>query len=63
MIYNDTLNDYGKIYNSCTIYIVLFAIFLITVISVSSIFIFFHWYLKKDNTCVKFNINTQTAIY
>ena len=29
----------------------------------SSAFIYFHWYLRKDNICVKFNTNTQTTIY
>ena len=43
MIYN----DYGNVCNSCTIYIVLFVIFLITSISISGAFIYFHWYLKK----------------
>ena len=38
MIYN----DYGEVCNSCTIYIVLFVIFLIISISISSAFIYFH---------------------
>ena len=41
------LNDYGNICNSCTIYIVLFVIFLIISISISSAFIYFHWCLKR----------------
>ena len=41
------LNDYKEICNSCTIYIVLFIIFHIISISISSVFICFHWYLKK----------------
>ena len=45
MIYNKTVNV--KVYNSCTIYIVLFVIFLIISISISSVFIYFHSYLKK----------------
>ena len=52
MIYNGTLNaiplsNHGKVCNSCRIYIVLFAIFSIISVSISSIFIYFHWYLKK----------------
>ena len=43
MIYN----DYRNVCNSCTIYIVLFAILLIISISISSALIYFHWYLKK----------------
>ena len=50
MIYNATLNDYGKVCNSCTIYRALLVIFFIISISISSAFIYFHWCLKKDNT-------------
>ena len=35
---------------SCTLYIVLFAIFLVTSTIISSAFIYFHWYLKKNIT-------------
>ena len=48
------LNDYGNAWNSCTIYIVLFVIFLIISISISSSFVYFHWYLKN---------NGETTIY
>ena len=51
---------YKKVSNSCTIYIVLFAVFLITSI-LSSVFIYFHWYLKKD-VCIKFHLDIQTTI-
>ena len=47
MIYNGTLNNYGNVCNPCTIYIVLFIIFLMISISSSSVFIYFHCYLKK----------------
>ena len=57
------LNDYKKLCGSCTLYIVLFAIFFITSIYISSVFIYFHWYLKKDNFSAKFNPSTQTTIY
>ena len=48
MIYNITLNaillnNYRKICNSCTVYIALSAIFFIISISISSVFIYFHW--------------------
>ena len=36
------LNVYKKVFNSCTIYIVLFAVFFITIICISSVFIYFH---------------------
>ena len=39
MIYNGTLNDYGKIWNSCAEYIVLLVIFFIISITISSVFI------------------------
>ena len=42
MIYNKTLNDYEKVCNYCTIYIVIFVIFFIISISISSAFIHFH---------------------
>ena len=38
------LNDYGNVCNSCTIYIVLFGIFLIISTIISSAFVDFHWY-------------------
>ena len=73
MIYNENLdatlsiaillNDYKKVCNSCTIYIVLFAIFFITTICISGVFIYFHWYLKKDNARVKFSPVIQPTIY
>ena len=52
MIYNGTipLNDYGKISNSCTVYIVLLVMFLVVSISISSVFIYFYWYLKRRYT-------------
>ena len=71
MLYNETLNAIllitillnTKACNSPTIYKVLFAIFFITSIRISSAFIYFYWHLKKDNVRVKFNSNTQTTIY
>ena len=49
MIYNATLNDYEKICNSGTVYIVLlYCIFFI--ISITSDFIYFYWYLKTRYT-------------
>ena len=46
MLHNETLvvipmNDYKKVCNSCPIYIVLFAVFFITRIYISSVFIYF----------------------
>ena len=64
MLYNETLNAiplneillnvYKNVCNSCMVYIVLFVIFLITSICICSVFIYFHWYLKKDNISTNF---------
>ena len=50
MIYNGTINDYEKVCNFCTIYIVLFIIAFLIIIGISSIFIYLHWYLKGSDT-------------
>ena len=63
-ICNSTLNDYGKIYNSCAIYKLLLVIDFSIIISISIVFIYFHCYLKKYNTDVysNTNVNTETLI-
>ena len=74
MIYNETLNALSSDCKCgyCRVYIVLFAVFLTTRIIISSVFIYFHWYLKesndqlylkKDNVRIEFNPITQTTIY
>ena len=72
MLYNETLdvislnaiplNVYKKVRGSCTLYIVPFAVFFITSICISSVFIYFHWYFKKENIRIKFYPCTQTTI-
>ena len=63
-LYSNEINDYEKICNSCRVFIVLFIIFFIQSISISSAFIYFHWYLKKSNTGVtNFNPSTETVMY
>ena len=55
MIHNSTLNEYEKICSSCEscgrssciIYMILFVIFFIISINISSVFIYFNWYLKR----------------
>ena len=42
IIYNSTLNDYKS--SSCALYIVLFVVFVVTNIVISSVFIYFYWY-------------------
>ena len=65
MIYDRTfnavpLNDYKKVFNSCKLYIVLFVIFLIISTIISSVFIYFHWHLKRSNN--EFN-SIETKFY
>ena len=55
-----THNDYK---NSYTIYIVLFVIAFLIIISISSVFIYFHWYLKSDTNITNINPGTETIIY
>ena len=45
--------------SSCTPYIMLFAILFTINIGIGSCFLYFHWYLKEDVTCVKFGTRTQ----
>ena len=47
IIYNGTLNYYGKICKYCTVYIILLVIFFIVCINISIVFVYFHWYLKR----------------
>ena len=63
MIYNKTLNGYGKVCNSCTIYIVLFVTAFLIIIVISSAFIYFYWYLKSDTNITNVNPGTETVIY
>ena len=56
-----THNDYENMYNSCTIYIVFFVMMFLIIIGISSVFIYFYWYLKKSNTNIT-NINPETII-
>ena len=55
LIYNETLNaiplnDYKKMCSSCTLYIVLFVVFLVTTTVISKVFIYFYLYSKKNFT-------------
>ena len=64
MIYNETLNDYEKVCNSCTVYIVLFIIALLIIIGINSLYFYFLWYLKKTDINVTNIIpKTETLIY
>ena len=48
--------------SSCTLYIVLYSIFFTINVGIGSYFLYFHCYLKKDITCVKFGTHTQITI-
>ena len=43
--------------NSCTLYIVLFSILFTINVGIGTYFVYFHWYLKKDDTLI------ETTIY
>ena len=47
-LHSNEINDYEKICNSCSVYTVLLVIFFTLSISISGIFIYFHWYLKNS---------------
>ena len=47
-LHSNEMNDYEKICSSCSVCIVLLAIFFMLSISFSNIFIYFHWYSKKE---------------
>ena len=56
-------NDHENVYNSCTIYIVIFVTASLIIIGISSEFFHFHWHLKESNTNIaSINANTETII-
>ena len=57
------MNDHKKVCNSCAIYIVLFVIALLIIIGITSVFIYFYWYLKRDTSITNINTGTETVIY
>ena len=64
MIYNGTLSDCENVCNSCTGYIILIVIAFLISIDISSAFIYFHCYLKKNNTgVININPGTEALIY
>ena len=50
------LNVYKKVCHSCLVYIVLFAVFLITSIRTCCVFMYFYWYLKKGHISTNFSV-------
>ena len=49
--------------NYCTLHIVLFLILFTINVGIGAYFVYFHGYLKKDVTRVKFDTRTQTTFY
>ena len=49
--------------SSCTLYIMLFSVTFTTNVGIGSYFLYLHWYLKKDITCLKFGTRTQITIW
>ena len=49
--------------SSCTLYIMLFSVTFTTNVGIGSYFLYLHWYLKKDITCLKFGARTQITIW
>ena len=48
--------------SSCTMYIVLFAVFLTISIGIGTVFIYFHWSTKNESI-TDINPSTETVIY
>ena len=59
MIYNDY--NYENVCNFCAVFIALFAIPFLIIVDISSPFVYFHCYLKGNNTIIT-NIDTNTEI-
>ena len=56
--------DYGNVCNFCTVNIILSVIAFLIIIGSSSVYIYFHWYLKRTDTSItNINHNTDTIIY
>ena len=58
---NEGKNKYKS--SSCTLYIMLFSVTFTTNVGIGSYFLYLHWYLKKDITCLKFGTRTQITIW
>ena len=54
-------NENKHKYSSCTLYIVSFSIFFTINVGIGSYFLYFHWYLKKDATRIRFGTRTETT--
>ena len=66
LINDNTLIDHKKVCgscerSSCTVFIVLFSVFLTISIGIGAVFVYFYWYSK--NEVVNTNPRTETTIY
>ena len=63
MIYNSTLNDYERVCNSCTMYIVLLVIDFLIIIGTTSVIFLFLLVLKRKRTNIITRVETEKIIY
>ena len=61
-IYNETLNTISSSdCVSCTPYIVLFTVFLVTSVIIGGAFVYFYWRSKKEDSVSKVKFNPRTS--
>ena len=56
-------NEHKNERSSCTLYMILISIILTISIGIAIYFVYFHWYLKKDDACVMLDTRTEITIY
>ena len=56
-------NENKHKYSSCTLYIVLLSIIFTINVGIGTYFVYFHWYLKNDDTRVMLDTRTEATIY
>ena len=57
-------NESENKYSSCKVYIVLMIVVFITFIGITISFVYYDWYLIKNNfSCIKFNNHRETKIW
>ena len=63
-IYNETLNvTSSSECASCTVYVVLFVVFLTTSMIISSVFVYFHWHKKTNSRIQKIIVFALNLIH
>ena len=56
-------NEHENKCGSCTMYIVLFSIFLIINVGIGTYFVYSHWYLKKDDAHATLDTSIEATVY